>query len=172
MPSPTSTASWSPSPCLTSSSPVIAPQLDLHAIDFRHNLTFVLYGRIVSAGMTDDLGRTARPRASIELVAAACERAGLDDFGDDSMARGSCARSSLSCRVRARSERRRARPTSTASSSTRCGTGCASSTTSSITPRSNEQRIERPLVVAGPSAHRHLAGAAICSTRIRSGDRC
>src|SRR6476659_1622753 len=38
------------------------------------NLTFVLYGRIVSAAMTTPLS---------DLVTRACERAGLDDFGED-----------------------------------------------------------------------------------------
>ena len=44
------------------------------------NLTFVLYGRIVSAAMT------ASPVD--DLVARACDRAGLDDFGDDSWREG------------------------------------------------------------------------------------
>ena len=45
-----------------------------------HNLTFVLYGRIVSVAMTT--------QRFDELVTRACERAGLDDFGDDSWQEG------------------------------------------------------------------------------------
>jgi hypothetical protein len=43
------------------------------------NLTFVLYGRIVSAAMTTPLS---------DLVTRACERAGVDDFGEDSWREG------------------------------------------------------------------------------------
>src|SRR6201991_760523 len=54
------------------------------AVTFRdrrlHNLTFVLYGRIVSAAMTT--------QRFDELVTRACERAGLDDFGDDTWQEG------------------------------------------------------------------------------------
>src|SRR6201991_1785137 len=54
------------------------------AVTFRdrrlHNLTFVLYGRIVSAAMTT--------QCFDELVTRACERAGFDDFGDDTWQEG------------------------------------------------------------------------------------
>jgi Sulfotransferase family len=47
---------------------------------FAVNLTFVLYGRIVSSTMTSP--------AVDDLVTRACERACLDDFGDDSWREG------------------------------------------------------------------------------------
>src|ERR1700748_2471706 len=54
------------------------------AVTFRDrrlpNLTFVLYRRIVSAAMTT--------QCFDELVTRACERAGLDDFGDDTWQEG------------------------------------------------------------------------------------
>src|SRR6201986_4721432 len=54
------------------------------AVTFRdrrlHNLTFVLYGRIVSAGMTTP--------CFDQLVNRACERGGFDDFGDDTCQEG------------------------------------------------------------------------------------
>jgi hypothetical protein len=50
-------------------------------------LTFVLYGRIVSICMTT--ARTTQDTPEIDpLVRRACERAGLDDFGDDSWREG------------------------------------------------------------------------------------
>ena len=48
---------------------------------FAANLTFVLYGRIVSSGMTTSPSVDA-------LVTRACERAELDDFGDNSWREG------------------------------------------------------------------------------------
>src|ERR1700758_2481391 len=83
MPSPMSTASWRPSPCLTSSSS--DGGIGWFTLQDRraHNLTFVLYGRIASAGMTTSLSSSTAARFD-ELVARACERAGLDDFGHDS----------------------------------------------------------------------------------------
>jgi hypothetical protein len=50
--------------------------MDLQKIRSAPNLTFVLYGRIVSPGMTS-------PPLD-KLVTRACERAGLEDFGGDS----------------------------------------------------------------------------------------
>src|SRR5690349_5068995 len=76
-PSPRSMAPWSPSPCLTSSSSDGAMR-DLQRL-ISVNLTFVLYGRIVSAAMTTSLS---------DLVTRACERAGVDDFGMDSWREG------------------------------------------------------------------------------------
>src|ERR1700685_2903195 len=73
MPSPTSTASWSPSPCFTRESNDCATAVLQESISI--NLTFVLYGRIESAAME---------RTSVdELVASASQRVGLDDFGAD-----------------------------------------------------------------------------------------
>src|SRR6478609_3642120 len=85
MPSPTSTASWSSSPCFTSESSDCATVVLQESIS--NNLTFVLYGRIEPADMvatsvgqhTHDVDR---------LVAAACERTGLDDFGADGWREG------------------------------------------------------------------------------------
>jgi Sulfotransferase family len=48
---------------------------------FADNLTFVLYGRIVSSGMTTSPSVDA-------LLTRACERAALDDFGDNSWREG------------------------------------------------------------------------------------
>src|SRR6202048_214845 len=80
IPSPMSTPSWSPSPCFTSefsdSATVVLPEM------VRSNLAFVLSGRIVSAVMaTTSVGR--HTHEVDQLVTAACERAGLDDFGAD-----------------------------------------------------------------------------------------
>src|SRR3984893_7441642 len=86
MPSPTSTASWAPSPCLTSSSSdgAIARSSQKSLGD---NLPFVLYGRIVSTGMTTSRPSQTAPRVD-DLLTRACERAGLDDFGGDSWREG------------------------------------------------------------------------------------
>src|ERR1700752_271914 len=79
MPWPTSTASWVPSPCFTSlSSDCAIRQTSINPITV--NLTFVLYGRIVSPSMPS-------PQMDV-LVTRACERASLDDFGDDSWREG------------------------------------------------------------------------------------
>src|SRR5215813_8946489 len=78
MPSPMATASCAPSPCLTSSSSDGA--ITEPSNWFGDNLTFVLYGRIVSGVMTSS--------GVDDLVGRACERAGLDDFGGESWREG------------------------------------------------------------------------------------
>src|SRR3954451_24251074 len=78
MPSPMSTASCAPSPCFTSSSSDggISDLSD----GFPDNLTFVLYGRIVSGAMVTSNAH--------DLITRACERAGLDDFGNEAWREG------------------------------------------------------------------------------------
>ena len=76
MPSPRSTASWSPSPCFTSLSSDCAIAADLQWI--RSPQPNICSLRPYSLRGHDD------SRLGDDLVASACERAGLDDFGDDS----------------------------------------------------------------------------------------
>src|SRR3984957_15666702 len=86
IPSPTSTASWSPSPCLTSESSDCATDVPPGS-RFPNNLTFVLYGRIGSCVMATSLSADVAGRLD-DLVARACDRAGLDNFGGESWREG------------------------------------------------------------------------------------
>ena len=102
----------------------------------------------MSAAMATTTLLTNPLRDVDELVTRACERAGLDDFGGDAWREGlQAARRYV--RVRARRQSPAGANTCTASSSTRCGIGCASSTTCKRHPEVADEQVERPLVVLG-----------------------